>query len=57
MSPEQKVIEQAPIEAAVGGFHLCAATDEELEWTTARLREVGLRHFLVGRRERATGSR
>lgn len=34
------------LEAAIGGFHLFAATDEQLEWTAGRLRAVGLRHLL-----------
>jgi 7,8-dihydropterin-6-yl-methyl-4-(beta-D-ribofuranosyl)aminobenzene 5'-phosphate synthase len=42
----RKAIRQAPIEAAIGGFHLYAATDESLEWTAGRLRAVGLRHLL-----------
>lgn len=42
----RKVVKQAPIEAAIGGFHIYAATDEQLEWMAARLREVGLRHLL-----------
>ena len=42
----RKVIREAPIEAAIGGFHLFAATDEQLEWTAGRLRAVGLRHLL-----------
>jgi 7,8-dihydropterin-6-yl-methyl-4-(beta-D-ribofuranosyl)aminobenzene 5'-phosphate synthase len=40
------VIREAPIEAAIGGFHLLAATDEELDWTAGRLRALGLRHLL-----------
>lgn len=42
----RKAIREAPIEAAIGGFHLFAATDEQLEWTAGRLRAVGLRHLL-----------
>jgi 7,8-dihydropterin-6-yl-methyl-4-(beta-D-ribofuranosyl)aminobenzene 5'-phosphate synthase len=42
----RKTIRQAPIDAAIGGFHLFAATDEQLEWTAGRLRAVGLRHLL-----------
>ncbi len=36
----------APVLAAVGGFHLFAASDSHLEWTAARLRQFGLRLFL-----------
>ncbi len=42
----RKTVKEAPIEAAIGGFHLYAATDEQLEWTAGRLRAVGLRHLL-----------
>jgi 7,8-dihydropterin-6-yl-methyl-4-(beta-D-ribofuranosyl)aminobenzene 5'-phosphate synthase len=42
----RKAIREAPIEAAIGGFHLFAATDEQLAWTAGRLRAVGLRHLL-----------
>lgn len=42
----RKAIREVSIEAAIGGFHLFAATDEQLEWTAGRLRGVGLRHLL-----------
>ena len=42
----RKVVKDTPIDAAIGGFHLFALTDEQLEWTAGRLREVGLRHLL-----------
>lgn len=42
----RKAIRQAPIDAAIGGFHLFAATDEQLAWTAGQLRAVGLRHLL-----------
>lgn len=29
----------APVDAAIGGFHLFAATDQELAWTAAKLKE------------------
>ena len=41
-------VRTAPILAAVGGFHLLAATDSSLDWTAAKLREAGLRHHLLG---------
>jgi 7,8-dihydropterin-6-yl-methyl-4-(beta-D-ribofuranosyl)aminobenzene 5'-phosphate synthase len=40
-------VRTAPILAAVGGFHLLAATDASLDWTATKLREAGLR-FLLG---------
>ncbi|MSO82702.1 MAG: MBL fold metallo-hydrolase [Acidobacteria bacterium] len=42
----RKAIRDVPIEAAIGGFHLFAATDEQLEWTAGRLRAAVLRHLL-----------
>ncbi len=42
----RKVIREAPIEAAIGGFHLFAATDEQLAWTADRLSAAGIRHLL-----------
>ena len=40
------VVRAAPVLAAIGGFHLFAATDANLDWTGSRLREFGLRHLL-----------
>lgn len=42
----RKVVREAPIEAAIGGFHLFAATDDQLAWTAGRLKSVGIRHLL-----------
>lgn len=42
----RKVVRAAPLHAAVGGFHLFAATDAHLEWTAGKLREFGLQHLL-----------
>lgn len=39
-------IRAAPLRAAVGGFHLMDASPAHLEWTGARLREVGLGELL-----------
>lgn len=35
-----------PIHAAIGGWHLFGATDEHLQWTAARLKELGLENLL-----------
>jgi len=40
------IVRDAPIDAAIGGFHLFALTDEQLEWTAGRLRAAGLRQLL-----------
>lgn len=42
----RKIVREAPVLAAVGGFHLFAATDAALEWTAGKLKEFGLRHLL-----------
>jgi len=39
-------IRNAPIHAAMGGFHLYELDDEKLRWTAAKLREFGLANFL-----------
>jgi 7,8-dihydropterin-6-yl-methyl-4-(beta-D-ribofuranosyl)aminobenzene 5'-phosphate synthase len=43
----RKVVRQAPILAAVGGFHLFAASDATLQWTGGKLKEAGL-GYLIG---------
>ena len=42
----RKTVRDVQVEAAIGGFHLFAATDEVLEWTGVRLRALGVRHLL-----------
>jgi len=42
----RSIVRDAPIHAALGGFHLFRATDEHLEWTASRLRDLGLAHLL-----------
>jgi len=42
----RKAVRPAPIHAAIGGYHLFPATDEQLAWTAGRLKDVGLAHFL-----------
>jgi len=42
----RKVVRAAPLHAAIGGFHLFAASDAALEWTAGKLREFGLQHLL-----------
>ncbi len=41
-----EAISPLPPRAAIGGFHLHAATDETLEWTADRLSEMQLGHFI-----------
>ncbi len=42
----RKVVREAPVLAAVGGFHLFAANDATLEWTGNKLRAFGLQYLL-----------
>lgn len=41
-------VRNAPIVAAIGGFHLFAATDAQLAWTSDKLKEAGLTYLLGG---------
>jgi 7,8-dihydropterin-6-yl-methyl-4-(beta-D-ribofuranosyl)aminobenzene 5'-phosphate synthase len=42
----RSVVRNAPIHAAIGGFHLYQLDDEKLQWTASKLREFGLGTFL-----------
>jgi 7,8-dihydropterin-6-yl-methyl-4-(beta-D-ribofuranosyl)aminobenzene 5'-phosphate synthase len=42
----RKVVRPAPLHAAIGGFHLFAATDDQLEWTADKLRTFGLENLI-----------
>ena len=42
----QKAVRPAPVVAAIGGFHLFAATDETLTWTAGRMKALGVRYLL-----------
>ena len=42
----RKTVREAPLHAAIGGFHLYPATDERLDWTTDQLRGFGLQSLL-----------
>lgn len=44
----RSAIRQAPVVAAIGGFHLFNATDEQLVWTAGKLKEAGLVYLLGG---------
>jgi len=39
-------VRAAPIVAAIGGFHLFAATDETLAWTAGKMKALGVRYLL-----------
>jgi 7,8-dihydropterin-6-yl-methyl-4-(beta-D-ribofuranosyl)aminobenzene 5'-phosphate synthase len=40
------IVRPAPVLAAIGGFHLFRATDEQLDWTAEKLRGFGLRNLM-----------
>lgn len=42
----RKQVRQVPIHAAIGGFHLFQASDQHLEWTAGKLKELGLQNFM-----------
>ena len=42
----QTVVGPSDIHAAFGGFHLLHGSDEHLEWTAAKLRDLGLQNFV-----------
>jgi 7,8-dihydropterin-6-yl-methyl-4-(beta-D-ribofuranosyl)aminobenzene 5'-phosphate synthase len=42
----RKTVRQAPLYAAIGGFHLMRASDATLDWTARKLREFGLSNFI-----------
>lgn len=44
----RQILGPKPIHALVGGIHLFAATDQQLEWTGAKLKEYGLEALLAG---------
>jgi 7,8-dihydropterin-6-yl-methyl-4-(beta-D-ribofuranosyl)aminobenzene 5'-phosphate synthase len=42
----QKAVQNAPVHAAIGGFHLFAASDETLAWTASKLKDARVQYFL-----------
>jgi 7,8-dihydropterin-6-yl-methyl-4-(beta-D-ribofuranosyl)aminobenzene 5'-phosphate synthase len=42
----RKSLGMAPVHAVIGGLHLFGATDEQLAWTAAKLREASVVHLL-----------
>ena len=39
-------MQNAPVHAAIGGFHLFAASDDTLAWTASKLKEARVQYFL-----------
>ena len=46
MEHARKSVRAAPVYAAIGGFHLFAASDDTLSWTASKLKEFGVRHLM-----------
>ncbi len=46
MEYARKIVREAPVVAAIGGFHLFAASDATLEWTANKLKAFGVRYLL-----------
>lgn len=46
MEHARTAVRTAPVVAAIGGFHLFAATDETLSWTAGRMKAFGVQHLL-----------
>lgn len=44
----QDTIHDEPIVALMGGLHLFAADDETLDWTAAKLLEIGVKNLMAG---------
>lgn len=42
----QKAVQNATVHAAIGGFHLFAASDDTLAWTASKLKEARVQYFL-----------
>jgi len=42
----RQTVRNAPIYAAIGGFHLFAADDAKLDWTAGKLHEMGIQNVL-----------
>lgn len=42
----RNTVRQAPVYAALGGWHLFQLDDERLAWTAGKMREYGVQHFL-----------
>ena len=46
MEYARKVVRDAPVYTAIGGFHLFAASDGTLAWTAGKLKEFGVRNLM-----------
>ena len=44
----QTSIDDRAVHALMGGLHLFSASDDTLEWTAGKLREIGVEHLMAG---------
>ncbi|MEJ7671408.1 MAG: hypothetical protein WKF59_01485 [Chitinophagaceae bacterium] len=42
----QNNLQQQPLLAAIGGFHLLQNTDDQIRWTADQLKTSGIRYFM-----------
>ena len=42
----RKIVDEVPVHALIGGFHLFALDEAKLDWTADELRALGVRNFL-----------
>jgi 7,8-dihydropterin-6-yl-methyl-4-(beta-D-ribofuranosyl)aminobenzene 5'-phosphate synthase len=42
----RSIVRNAPVHAAIGGWHMFHLDDAKLEWTAGKLREFGVENFL-----------
>jgi 7,8-dihydropterin-6-yl-methyl-4-(beta-D-ribofuranosyl)aminobenzene 5'-phosphate synthase len=46
MEYARSAVRAAPVVAAIGGFHLFAASDETMSWTAGKMKVLGVRYLL-----------
>jgi 7,8-dihydropterin-6-yl-methyl-4-(beta-D-ribofuranosyl)aminobenzene 5'-phosphate synthase len=46
ISQARENLQQEPVYAAIGGFHLLQNTDEQIRWTADELKKAGIRYFM-----------
>jgi 7,8-dihydropterin-6-yl-methyl-4-(beta-D-ribofuranosyl)aminobenzene 5'-phosphate synthase len=44
MEYARSIVDEKPVHAVLGGFHLLSLTDEKVGWTGAKMREFGVEH-------------
>jgi 7,8-dihydropterin-6-yl-methyl-4-(beta-D-ribofuranosyl)aminobenzene 5'-phosphate synthase len=44
MEYARSIVDEKPVHAVLGGFHLLSLTDEKVNWTGAKMHEFGVEH-------------